>query len=64
MLLQRTKRLRVDEAAGKLELAGAMTTETILLPVDGAASAAADSRAPAWLWWHAMTSAAACLHRW
>jgi hypothetical protein len=64
MLPQRTKRLRVDEAVGKLEFAAAMTTEQILLPVDGAAPAAADSRAQAWLWWHGFPSSAACLHRW
>jgi hypothetical protein len=46
------------------ELRAAMTIRTILTPVDSAASAAADSRAQAWLWWHLPVSAAACLHRW
>jgi hypothetical protein len=46
------------------ELRPAMNTETILFPVEGAAAAAADSRARAWRWRHVPPSAAACLHRW
>jgi hypothetical protein len=54
----------VDEAAGKLEFAPAMTTEKILLPVDGAAPAATGSRALAWRWRHGFPTAAACQNRW
>jgi len=56
--------LAVDEAERNLRVGRAMNTETIHLPVEGAAPAAADSRAQAWLWWHLDPSAAACLHRW
>jgi hypothetical protein len=46
------------------ELRLVMKADAILLPVQGAAPAAAGVRAQAWLWWHDMQSAAARANRW